>query len=202
MFKLEESLTMDLQAEIEEPYLADSEEEIEEAFLADSSEEVLNDSEEEMLNDSEEEMLSDSDEEMINAVEPDPVNNRVGHVVATWRDVTLVWGGSYFKEIFGTNCIKIGLPGKLILRDHFQEKSGTSRRPFLLLRIRFPGRPIFKQLPPDSWDPSEVYCHQDGVWTLKMTLGQVPPPSRGAAGEVVADHLYVACGRASWYLQG
>ena len=26
----------------------------------------------------------------------------------------------------------------------------TSRRPFLLLRIRFPGRPIFIQLPPDD----------------------------------------------------
>ena len=39
------------------------------------------------------------------------------------------------------NCIKIGPPGKLILGDYFQE-NGTSRRPFLLLRISFPGRPI------------------------------------------------------------
>ena len=49
----------------------------------------------------------------------------------------------------GGNCIKIGLPGKLILGDYFQENR-TSRRPFLLLRIRFPGRPIFIQLPPGS----------------------------------------------------
>ena len=37
----------------------------------------------------------------------------------------------------GTNCIKIGLPGKSILADYFQENR-TSRRPFLLLRISFP----------------------------------------------------------------
>ena len=45
----------------------------------------------------------------------------------------------------GTNCIKICLPGKQIL----SERKG---RPFLLkkksLRIDFPGRPIFIQLPP------------------------------------------------------
>ena len=46
----------------------------------------------------------------------------------------------------GTNCIKIGLPEKSILGDYFQENM-TSRRPFLLLRISFPGRPIFIQLP-------------------------------------------------------
>ena len=40
------------------------------------------------------------------------------------------------------NCKKIGLPGKLILRDYFQENR-TSQRPFLLLRISFPGRHIF-----------------------------------------------------------
>ena len=39
------------------------------------------------------------------------------------------------------------LPGKLILRDYFQENR-TSRRPFLLLRISFPGRPIFIQFVP------------------------------------------------------
>ena len=39
-------------------------------------------------------------------------------------------------------CIKIGLPGKSILGDYFQEKR-TSRRSFLFLRIYFPGRPIF-----------------------------------------------------------
>ena len=46
----------------------------------------------------------------------------------------------------GMNCIKIGLPGKSILGDYFQENK-TFQRPFLLLRISFPGRPIFKQLP-------------------------------------------------------
>ena len=43
---------------------------------------------------------------------------------------------------------KIGLPGKSILGDYFQENR-TSRRPFLLLRISFPGRPILIQLVPD-----------------------------------------------------
>ena len=47
----------------------------------------------------------------------------------------------------GGNCIKIGLPGKLILGDYFQENR-TSRRPFLILRISFPGRPIFIQFVP------------------------------------------------------
>ena len=42
-------------------------------------------------------------------------------------------------------CIQIGLPGKSILGDYFQETS-TTQRPFLL-RISFPGRPIFIQLP-------------------------------------------------------
>ena len=40
------------------------------------------------------------------------------------------------------DCIKMGLPGKLILGDCFQENR-TSRRPFPLLRISFPGRPTF-----------------------------------------------------------
>ena len=35
---------------------------------------------------------------------------------------------------------------KSIIRDYFQENR-TSQRPFLLLRIGFPGRPIFIQLP-------------------------------------------------------
>ena len=48
----------------------------------------------------------------------------------------------------GGNCIKIGLPGKSILGDYFQENM-TSQRPFLLLRISFPGRPIFIQFVPE-----------------------------------------------------
>ena len=51
----------------------------------------------------------------------------------------------------GTNCTKIGLPGKLILGNYFQENM-TSQRPFLLLKISFPGRPIFIQLPPGHHD--------------------------------------------------
>ena len=47
----------------------------------------------------------------------------------------------------GGNCIKIGLPGKSILGDYFQENR-TSRRTFLLLRISFPGRTIFIQFIP------------------------------------------------------
>ena len=47
------------------------------------------------------------------------------------------------------NCIKIGLPGKSILGDHFLDNR-SSRRPFLLLRISFPGRPIFIQFVPDG----------------------------------------------------
>ena len=45
------------------------------------------------------------------------------------------------------NCIKIGLPWKSILRDYFQENM-TSRRPFLILRISFLGRPNFIQFIP------------------------------------------------------
>ena len=41
---------------------------------------------------------------------------------------------------------KIGLPGKSILGDYFQENM-TSRRPFLLPRISFPGRPILYNCP-------------------------------------------------------
>ena len=47
----------------------------------------------------------------------------------------------------GGNCIKISLPGKSILGDYFQENR-TSQRPFLVLRIRFPGRPMFIQFIP------------------------------------------------------
>ena len=49
----------------------------------------------------------------------------------------------------GGNCIKIGFPGKLILGDYFREnRTCTSRRPFLLVRISFPKRPIFIQFIP------------------------------------------------------
>ena len=51
------------------------------------------------------------------------------------------------EEVSGGNCIKVCLPGKSILRDYFQENR-ISRQPFLLLRISFPGRPIFIQFIP------------------------------------------------------
>ena len=44
-------------------------------------------------------------------------------------------------------CVKVGLPGKSILGDYFQDNR-TSRRPFLSVRISFPGRPIFIQFVP------------------------------------------------------
>ena len=53
----------------------------------------------------------------------------------------------------GMNCIKIGLPGKSILRYYFQENR-TSRRPFLLLKISFPGRPILIQFVPERRLPT------------------------------------------------
>ena len=71
----------------------------------------------------------------------------------------------------GGNCIKIGLPGKSILRDYFQE-NGTSRRHFLLLRISFPGRPIFIQLPPDLRRERAV----GALDHARPHLGRVPPP--------------------------
>ena len=46
--------------------------------------------------------------------------------------------------VAGGNCVKIGLAGNSILRENFQENM-TPQRPFLLLRISFPGRPIFIQ---------------------------------------------------------
>ena len=55
----------------------------------------------------------------------------------------------------GMNCIKIGLPGKLILSKRkgilevlFSRKSSP--------RIDFPGRPIFIQLPPDPFPDVEA----------------------------------------------
>ena len=56
-------------------------------------------------------------------------------------------GSATARTLSRDQLYKIGLPGKLILRDYFQENM-TSRRPFLLLRISFPGEPIFIQLPP------------------------------------------------------
>ena len=74
-----------------------------------------------------------------------------GRGVALWVGPSLTSRTSrsppYTSLSTGGNCIKIGLPGKSILGDYVQE-NGTSRRPFLLLRISFPGRPIFIQFIP------------------------------------------------------
>ena len=61
-------------------------------------------------------------------------------------------------SVSGGNCIKIGLLGKSILRDYFQENR-TSRRPFLLLRISFLGRPILYNSSQDGWVKSDTVRH-------------------------------------------
>ena len=73
-------------------------------------------------------------------------------------------GHGEYEEIPGTNCIKIRLPGKSILGDYFQENR-TSRRPFLLLRINFPGRPIFIQLPPVLLSTETTHAIVQGICT-------------------------------------
>ena len=69
---------------------------------------------------------------------------RNGHIVAVWRDVTIMWGG------------------------------------------------ISKYN--DSYDPTEILCHQDGVWTKKTTAGQLPPDVHSCSAQVVDDDLYLLCG--------
>ena len=65
------------------------------------------------------------------------------------------------REQSGGNCVNIGLPGKSFLGDYFQENR-TSCRPFLLLRISFPGRPIFIQLPPAPHRGDSALEQDDG----------------------------------------
>ena len=60
----------------------------------------------------------------------------------------------------GGNCIKIGLPGKSILGYYFQE-NWTSQRPFLLLRISFPRRPIFRQFVPEVVEPPAADAREE-----------------------------------------
>ena len=78
---------------------------------------------------------------------PYPENDRVGHVVVAWHDLTLVWGGHNERY--------------------------------------------------EYWDPSVIYCHQDGIWAHKTTYGEIPPGVESSAGEVINDYLYVACGNLS-----
>ena len=72
------------------------------------------------------------------------------------------------------NCIKIGLPGKLIPRDYFQENR-TSRRPFPLLRISFPGRPIFIQLVPVVLEEDLVRVADVGGVGVEFVGGDAVP---------------------------
>ena len=60
-----------------------------------------------------------------------------------------IWISSGFLSDFSSGFLAnwIGTP---ILGDYFQENR-TSWRPFLLLRISFPGRPIFIQVVPGNW---------------------------------------------------
>ena len=71
----------------------------------------------------------------------------------------------------GGNCIKVGLPGKSILRGYFQENR-TSQRSFLLLRISFPGRPIFIQFVPDVVVVGQVPYHALLVDVPRLGGGQ------------------------------
>ena len=82
---------------------------------------------------------------------------KVGHISgkALYLSIISIHGLSWDPQRIGTNCIKISLPGKSILGDYFQENM-TSRGPFLLLRISFPGRPIFIQLPPGHLNLSSM----------------------------------------------
>ena len=55
------------------------------------------------------------------------------------------------------NCIKIGIPGKSILRYYFQENRTSRRpRPTSSLGISFPGRPIFIQFIPVGLLPDDA----------------------------------------------
>ena len=89
----------------------------------------------------------------------------------------------------GGNCIKIGLPGKSILRDYFQENM-TSRRPFLLQRISFPGRPIFIQFVPALLEHVDQVRRCWGQYLpLEFILGQWWQPR---VRKISVDYLDVA----------
>jgi len=83
---------------------------------------------------------------------PDPVNERLGHVVAVWRDITLVWGGYRCKYTVSEMDAEF------------------------------------------YWDPAVVHFHDEGIWSARMTRGDVPPETSGAVAEVVGYGLFVACG--------
>ena len=68
----------------------------------------------------------------------------------------------------GANCINIGLPGKSILKDYYQEKS-TSRRHFLLLRI---GKTYFYTIRP--WAHLLHVLHLARLLQLLQVVKQQP----------------------------
>ena len=76
----------------------------------------------------------------------------------------------------GGNYIKIGLPGKWILRDHFEENR-TSKRPFLFLRISFQGRSFFYTIGP--WNPPtcEAILPSEFVFVELGALGKQGGPT-------------------------
>ena len=54
---------------------------------------------------------------------------------------------------------------------------------------------IMKISPYPFCDPKVVYCHLDGAWMKKVTQGDIPPPTAGAAAGIIGDELFVACGK-------
>ena len=102
-----------------------------------------------------------------------------------WKDVAAEVNGvaqqllHVLLEDAGGNRIKIGLPRKSILRDYFQENM-TSQRHFLLLRIRFPGRPISILFVPDGLVHVHLLARAEPlavemftIWNLFIMLNSV-----------------------------
>ena len=88
----------------------------------------------------------------------------------------------------GGNYIKVGLPGKSILGDYFQENR-TSQRPFLLLRISFPGRPIFIQSIPGKVGASVAVVGTAHHGRVPARHGRVNEWVGAAAADALGDHL-------------
>ena len=65
----------------------------------------------------------------------------------------------------GANCIKIGLPENRF--SYFQENR-ASRRPLILLRISFPGRPIFIQFVPAAVRAVRLVADREGDVLLAL----------------------------------
>ena len=89
----------------------------------------------------------------------------------------------------GANCIKIGLPGKLTLRDYFQGNM-TYRRPFFFTENQFSGKTYFYTIHPWRffssstisfrnralallWNDSDVSSPFQSLFTLRQVLNDV-----------------------------